>query len=96
MLIPNETCIRISQAYINTDSEITQWHIDSIFQDLCGNFIKWCDENYPGDCTFFRRECIDDDYGVKLKIEWFAEFRNPEAQFHFTLVWHDNLPQNEQ
>ena len=83
--------IKIAEAWLNADSEFTQWHIDSIFHDLCGNFVRWCDEQYSGSHRFFRHEQMDDDYGVKLKIQWFAEFQTLHAKTHFALTWHDSL-----
>ena len=83
--------IKIGQAWLNADSEFTQWHIDHIFQDLCGNFVTWCDEQYSDRHKFFRHEQLDYDYGVKLKIQWFIEFQNLDAKTHYALTWHDSL-----
>lgn len=90
----NKNSVKISQAWVDAESEFTQWHINQLFQDLCGHFVRWCDENYPDDCKFFRQELLEVTWSHKRKIEWFVQFDNPDAKTHFALVWHDNLPEN--
>ena len=79
-----DKCVKIGSVKCSLDSDIYDFHIDAWFRQTCLDAVNWCDEHYPGQVKFLRKEDSNLEQFYKY-IEWYAEFQTNEAYTHFIL-----------